>query len=92
MTQIRSQRSALGSRVQIANGGSSLVKPISDLRFLLSGLCALLFVLNVPAAAQQQTKVRKIGWLGTRPASGPESGVGVIRRELRALGWVEGRI
>ena len=39
---------------------------------------------------QQPTKVRRIGWLGTRPASGPSSASEVIRRELHALGWVEG--
>jgi putative ABC transport system substrate-binding protein len=42
-------------------------------------------------AAAQQAKVRKIGWLGTRSASGPNSATEVIRRELHALGWVEGK-
>jgi putative tryptophan/tyrosine transport system substrate-binding protein len=57
----------------------------------LGVLCALLFALGSPSQAQEQTKVRKIGWLGTRPASGPESGIEVLRRELHALGWVEGK-
>jgi putative ABC transport system substrate-binding protein len=43
------------------------------------------------AAAQQQVKVRKIGWLGTAPASGPSSTTEAIRRELRELGYVEGK-
>lgn len=42
-------------------------------------------------AAAQQAKVRKIGWLGTRSASGQDSGSEVIRRELRELGYVEGK-
>jgi len=54
-------------------------------------LSALLFALYSVADAQQQAKVRKIGWLGTRPASGPDSGIEVLRRELHALGWVEGK-
>ena len=55
------------------------------------GLSAILFALSVPAEAQEQAKVRKIGSLGTRPASGAGSGSEVIRRELHALGWVEGK-
>ena len=45
------------------------------------------------AEAQQQGKIPKIGWLGARPASGPGSGSGheAIRREFRALGYVEGK-
>jgi putative tryptophan/tyrosine transport system substrate-binding protein len=42
------------------------------------------------AKAQQQAKVAKIGWLGVRPAAsdpGPEE----FGRELRALGYVEGK-
>jgi putative ABC transport system substrate-binding protein len=70
---------------------AKVVKPISDLRLLICGLCALLFVLGSSAEAQQQAKVRKIGWLGTRPASSPDSGIEVIRRELHALGWVESK-
>ena len=33
----------------------------------------------------------RIGWVISRPASGPDSGVEVIRRELHALGYVEGK-
>src|SRR5262249_5927854 len=46
--------------------------------------------LSFPAAAQQ-TKIPKIGWLANRPATRPDSGPEVIRRELRALGYVEGK-
>ena len=51
----------------------------------------MLLALSFPASAQQQTKIPKIGWLGTRPASDPDSGPEVIRKELRALGYVEGK-
>ncbi|HSD82780.1 MAG TPA: ABC transporter substrate-binding protein, partial [Anaerolineae bacterium] len=54
-------------------------------------LCAMLLALCVPADAQQQTTLRKIGWLATRPASGSDRGIEVLRRELRALGWVDGK-
>ena len=70
---------------------ATVVRPISDLRLLISGLFVLLFALSVPADAQQQAKVRTIGWLGTRPASGPGSGIEALRRGLHALGWVEGK-
>ncbi|HEV8342378.1 MAG TPA: ABC transporter substrate-binding protein, partial [Candidatus Binatia bacterium] len=41
------------------------------------------------AEAQQQAKVPKIGWLGARSASAPAREV--FARELRALGYVEGK-
>ena len=52
-------------------------------------VCALLFALRVPAEAQQQTKVSKIGWLSARGAAniGQETIVGM----LRDLGYVEGK-
>ena len=44
------------------------------------------------AQPQQQAKVFKIGWLGTRPDSGQASaGAEVIRRMLLQLGYVEGK-
>jgi ABC-type uncharacterized transport system substrate-binding protein len=54
-------------------------------------LCALVFALSVPAEAQQQSNVFKIGWLGSRPSSGPGDGGEVIRRELNKLGYVDGK-
>ena len=48
-------------------------------------------------AEAQQAKVTKIGWLGTRPASGTSgsSGTGVVleltRQALRELGYIEGK-
>src|SRR5215813_6753320 len=42
------------------------------------------------AEAQQQPKVAKIGWLGALSATS-DSGREFLRRELRALGYVEGK-
>ena len=41
--------------------------------------------------AQQKAKAAKIGWLATRGGSTPGGGSEVIRRELRELGYVEGK-
>src|ERR1700752_1290438 len=51
----------------------------------------VLFALCSSVEAQPQPKMAKIGWLGNRPASGPRSEPEVIRGELRALGYVEGK-
>jgi ABC-type uncharacterized transport system substrate-binding protein len=56
-------------------------------------VCLLLtvFLLTAPPAeAQQQAKVPRIGFLGARPAA---SGTGLerLRKELRAIGYVEGK-
>jgi ABC-type uncharacterized transport system substrate-binding protein len=66
-----------------------LNRSIRNLRWLTLG--ALLFALCIQAQAQQPGKVHKIGWLGNRPASDPGAGSEVIRRELLALGYVEGK-
>ena len=58
-----------------------------DLRLLIFGLCALLFAVSFPAQAQQPAKVPKIGWLSTGPGGGRE----LFRREIRALGYLEGK-
>ena len=55
---------------------------------MLYGRCSLLPAF--PAQAQQQAKVPKIGFLGARPAA-PSSGHELFRRELRELGYVEGK-
>jgi len=49
---------------------------------------ALLVALCLPAKAQQQTKLAKIGWLGARPAGG---GARTLGQELRTFGYVEGK-
>ncbi len=57
-------------------------------------LCWFLTILFLVAAnlgeAQQPTKIPTIGWLSTRPAS-VASGRESLRRELSALGYVEGK-
>lgn len=50
----------------------------------------MLFALCLPVHTQEAAKVPNIGWLGARPvalATAPEG----LRRELRALGYVEGK-
>jgi hypothetical protein len=56
-------------------------------------LCALLFALCVPAEAQQQAKVLKIGYLSAQSdARGSRGGANeVVRRELHGLGHIEGK-
>src|SRR5262245_27773994 len=57
-------------------------------------LCAVLFALCTPTDAQRQAKIYKIGWLGSRPALREDvaaRGSEIIRRELRALGYIEGK-
>jgi putative tryptophan/tyrosine transport system substrate-binding protein len=54
-------------------------------------LCAMLFALCLPASARQPGKVSKIGWLGSRSASDPAPVLALFRRELRQLGYVEGK-
>ena len=55
-----------------------------------STLAFLVFALWVPAQAQQQAKIPKIGWLLGRPLASSSALEGG-RRELRALGYVEGK-
>jgi putative tryptophan/tyrosine transport system substrate-binding protein len=57
---------------------------------MVAGLLLAVLLLT-PAGAQQTTKMAKIGWLGTRPASGPTSGPTVIQQELSELGYIEGK-
>jgi ABC-type uncharacterized transport system substrate-binding protein len=69
---------------------ATIVKSTSDLRFLIAGLWALLFALSVPAEAQQQAKLPKVGFLGVRPAASAAH-LKELRQELRLLGHVEGK-
>jgi putative tryptophan/tyrosine transport system substrate-binding protein len=70
---------------------ATVVKPISDLRLLISGLSVLLFSLSSPAEAQQPKKVFRIGYLsGTDRATDSPRSEG-IRRALRELGYIEGQ-
>jgi putative tryptophan/tyrosine transport system substrate-binding protein len=65
------------------------LRQISDLRLLISGLCALLFALSFPAEAQQPKKIPRIGYLAAR--SGPEANDKAFLDGLQALGYFEGQ-
>ena len=54
-------------------------------------LAALVLIPIDLAEAQQQAKTAKIGWLSTRPVSRSDGGSDVIRRELHALGYADGK-
>jgi putative ABC transport system substrate-binding protein len=51
----------------------------------------MLFAVCASVEAQQPAKVAKIGWLLFSSASGQSPGTDVLRRELRALGYIEGK-
>ena len=53
-------------------------------------LSTLLVALSLSVEAQQQTKLQKIGWLGVRPDNSRTS-FELFQREIRALGYVEGK-
>ena len=67
-----------------------VVKPISDLRLLISGLCALFLALSLPVEAQQPRKVPRIGVLSPG-FPGPSPLLDAFRQGLRELGYVEGQ-
>lgn len=54
-------------------------------------LCAMLFAFRLPAEAQQQVKVAKIGWLGSGSSSAPGSLRLVFQQALSEIGYVEGK-
>jgi putative tryptophan/tyrosine transport system substrate-binding protein len=53
-------------------------------------LCALLFALCLPAAAQQPAKVPRIGFLASS-GSGPDPRFKAFEQGLRELGYIEGK-
>jgi putative tryptophan/tyrosine transport system substrate-binding protein len=61
------------------------------LKLVLYTLATLLFGLSVPAGAQQQAKIAKIGELHLRPGSTLGTGRELFRRSLRELGYIEGK-
>jgi hypothetical protein len=69
----------------------SALKPISDLRFLISGLFALLFALCSSAHAQQTVKISRIGILISGTSSGAARNLQAFQQRLRELGYVEGK-
>ena len=69
---------------------ATLVKPISDLRLLISSLCALLFALSISAEAQQQPKVPRIGYVtGSGGANNPGPNIEAFQQGLRDLSYIE---
>ena len=76
MTAVRNQRAEINRRDAecaerfLCGLYASVVKPLSDLRLLISGLCALLLAFSVPIDAQQPAKVPRIGWLTGAPLFG----------------------
>jgi putative tryptophan/tyrosine transport system substrate-binding protein len=54
-------------------------------------LAGMLLVLSSSVNAQEQAKTPKLGWLGARSGITAASGREVFRRELRELGYVEGK-
>jgi putative tryptophan/tyrosine transport system substrate-binding protein len=77
--------------MQIANSIWRMFKPISDLRLLISGLCALLLALCVSAEAQQPKKVPRIGYLAPGDAAADSIRFEAIRMALRERGYIEGQ-
>jgi len=77
-----------------------MVKPISDLRLLISGLSVLLLALSFPVEAQQPGKVPLVGYLSAAHSS-RGNGPGLtynqdffkesFRTGLREAGYIEGR-
>ncbi len=71
---------------------ATVVKPISDRRLLIFGLCAMLLALCSVVQAQQPKKVPRIGFVSSSGAPnnfGPL--VEAFRRGLQDLGYVEGK-
>ena len=104
MTEVRDQRSAVrNQRPEINRRGAgyaglflcafcaSLVKSISDLRLLISVLCAMLLALCLPAQAQQPKKIPVIGRLGASSAGGEAARIEAFRHGLQELGYIEGK-
>src|SRR5438094_9394217 len=97
MTAVRNQREEINRRdAECAEHFfcglyASVVKSLSDLRLLISGLCALLLAFSVPIEAQQPTKVPRIGWLTGAALSGNPERREAFRQGSRDLGYVEGK-
>ena len=71
---------------------TTVVKSISDLRLLISGSCAVLLALYLPAQAQEQAgKIARVGFLVPGSASGYATRIEAFRQGLRELGYVEGK-
>ena len=67
------------------------LKPISDVRLMISGLCALLLALSYSASAQQPTKVPRIGYLSSADPASESVRSEPLRLALRELGYIDGQ-
>ncbi len=68
----------------VVSGQRSIVSKIT-------GLTAMILAVCIPANAQQQTKVPRIGYLQAPPPSAVATRTGAFRQGLRELGYVEGK-
>jgi hypothetical protein len=79
-------KSALGKVQRVRNGRKLMRKNVIRL-----ALCAMFFALRSSAEAQQPGKIFRTGFLDGSSASGSAVVVDTFRRELRKLGWIEGK-
>jgi putative tryptophan/tyrosine transport system substrate-binding protein len=77
--------------MQIANSKWRMFKPISDLRLLTSGLCALLLALSASAEAQLSRKDWRIGYLGNAAPPAESLREEAFLEGLRKHGLIEGQ-
>jgi putative ABC transport system substrate-binding protein len=105
MTEVRDQRAAVRNKsVKISRQSidrterflcalfSTVVKPVSDLRLLIFGLCAMLLAFCIPAQAQQTAKIPRIGIVsGTDNPNEAGSSIKIFRQALQDLGYSEGK-
>src|SRR5262250_711086 len=60
-------------------------------KIIVLALCAMLFVLCLPAEAQQPGKIFRIGFLDSSTASGSAVLLEAFRQELSKFGWTVGK-
>ena len=70
---------------------ATAVKPISDLRLLISGLFVLLLALSFPAQAQQPKRVPRVGLLVSASTAATAPYIEAFRERLRELGYIQGK-
>jgi hypothetical protein len=73
----------------ILNVRQQAVVHSKKLKFIAYALCAMFFALCSAVGAQQQTDLKKIGWLGSVPLRPTRRGNYSV--ESSVLGYVEGK-
>jgi putative ABC transport system substrate-binding protein len=68
-----------------------IVFTLTAMLFALSLVGAMLFALCLPAEAQQEKKIPRIGYLTSRDPAGESTRAEAIRLALRELGYIEGQ-